>query len=199
MSAFDAYGPFARLIGLHRRWISCVGLLLVATTGCADLMRRRNQQPAMISNEDVAQIQPVVHAPAFTMSDVDATRQLAAGIYGVENGGWRWTAGEFSIVLAAPRGTSTRGADLLFGFYIPDAIMRRTGPVTLTAYLNDMEVGASTYAAAGAQRFSAKIPPELISQSPEVIDFHLDRNVPGGVLESRELGVIAHTVSLEHE
>jgi hypothetical protein len=190
---------FARLIGLHRRSISCFGLLLVATTGCADLMRRRNPQPEMISNEDVAQIQPVVHSHSFTMRNADATRQLAAGIYGVENSDWRWTAGEFSIVLATPRGDSTRGADFVFEFYIPDTIMRRTGPVTLTAYLNQAAIGATTYTAAGAQRFSAMTPPELIKQSPVVIDFHLDRNVPRGVLDTRELGVVALTVSLERE
>jgi hypothetical protein len=42
-------------------------------------------------------------------------------------------------------------------------------------------------------------PPELIKQSPVVIDFHLDRNVPKGVLDTRELGVVALTVSLERE
>jgi len=190
---------FARLIGLHRRSILFLGLLLGAATGCADHMRRPNPQPEIISNEDVAQIQPAVHSHSFTMRNVDATRQLAAGIHDVENNAWRWTAGEFSIVLATPRGASTRGADLVFGFHIPDAILRRTGPVTLTAYLNAAEVGARTYTAAGAQRFSAMIPPELLRQSPLAIDFHLDRYIPRGVLESRELGVVAYTVSLESE
>jgi hypothetical protein len=189
---------FARLIGLHRRWIWGLGLLLVATTGCTDLLRR-HPQPEVISNEDVAQRQPVVHAHSFTMRNPDETKQLAAGIYAVENSGWRWTAGAFSLVLATPRGAPARGATLVFEFDIVDAILRRTGPVTLTAYLNEMEVGAKTYGAAGAQRFSAMIPPELIRQSPAVIDFQLDRYVPGGVLEGRELGVIAHTVRLENE
>ena len=190
---------FARLIGLPRRWVSCFGLLVVATTGCSDLIRRRTAQPETISNGDVAQSQPVVHSHAFTMRNVDATRQLAAGIYGVENGEWRWTAGEFSIVLATPRGASTRGADLVFEFFIPDGNLHRTGPVTLTAYLNEVEIGATTYTTPGAQRFSAMAPPELIRQSPVVIDFHLDRNVPSGVLETRELGVVALAVSLRRE
>jgi hypothetical protein len=188
---------FARMIRLHRRSITVFGFLLVAIAGCADLTRRRNPQPEMISNDDVAQIQPVVYSHSFTMRNVDATRQLAAGIYGVENGAWRWTAGEFSIVLATPSGASTRGADLVFEFFIPDAFMRRTGPVTLTAYLNEAEIGAITYTAAGAQRFSAMILPELIKQSPVVIDFHLDRYIPGGELDTRELGVVALAVSLE--
>jgi hypothetical protein len=190
---------FARLIGLHRRSISCLGFLLVAATGCTDLTQRGIPQSGTISNEDVTQIQPLVHSQSFIMRNVDATGQLAAGIYGVENSDWRWTAGEFSIVLATPPGASTHGADLVFEFYIPDAIMPRTGPITLTAYLNEAEIGATTYATAGVQRFSAMTAPELIKQSPVVIDFHLDRDIPRGVLDARELGVIARSVSLERE
>jgi hypothetical protein len=192
--------PSGRFNALRGPSIWCGCLLLVATTGCGDLMlRRRAPQPEMISNEDVAQIQPVVHSQSFRMRNADATRQLAAGIYSVENSQWRWTAGEFSMVLATPRGASTRGAHLVFDFHIPDAIMRRTGSLTLTAYLNKTEIGASTYTAAGTQRFSAVIPLELVQQSPVVIDFLLDRNVPRGVLDDRELGVVALSVSLERE
>jgi hypothetical protein len=162
-------------------------------------MPRRNAQPEMISNEDVAQIQPVVHSRSFTMRNPDETRQLAAGFYGVENSDWRWTAGEFSVVLASPRGASTRGAHLVFEFDIPDVIMRRTGPVTLTAYLNEAEIGTTAYTGTGTQRFYAVAPPKLFKQTPVVIDFHLDRSVPGGVLDDRELGVVARTVSLERE
>ncbi len=190
---------FARLVELHPRSTSCLGLLLIAATGCTDLMQRRNPQPETISNKDVAQLQPVVHSHSFIMRDADAAGQLAAGIYGVENNNWRWTAGEFSIVLATPRGASTRGADLMFEFDIPDAIIRRTGPISLTAELNEVEVGARTFSAAGAQRFAAMIKPELITQSPVVIDFHLDRYIPRGVLEGRELGIVARAVSLEPE
>jgi len=189
---------FVRFIGLDRRLISCLGLLLIAGTGCTDAMRR-NPQPKVISNEDVVQIQPVVHSHSFAMRNIDATRQLAAGIYNVENGVWRWTAGNFGIVLATPHRASTRGANLMFAFYIPDAIMRRTGPITLTAYLNEAEVGATTYTTAGAQRFSAVIPADLMRQSPVAIDFHLDRYVPKVVLDPRELGVVADSVSLESE
>ena len=114
----------------------------------------------MISNEEAAQIQPVVHSQSFTMHNIDATRQLAGGVYAVENDKWRWTAGDFSIVLATPRMAAAHGANLVFAFDIPDAILRQTGPVTLSAYLNETAVGMTTYKTAGAQRFSAMIPPE---------------------------------------
>ena len=183
----------------HRHLVLCLGILAGAATGCANSTLRGNRQPEMILNRDVAQIQPVVHSRSFTMRDVDAMRQLAAGIYGVEDGKWRWTAGDFSVVLATPGKASTRGADLSFVFYISDPIVRRTGPITLTVYLNEAEVGEMTYTTAGIQHFSARIPPRLLAQSPVAVDFHLDRYVPAGVLENRELGVIADSVSLEGE
>jgi len=190
---------FLRFVGSHRRSIACLGLLSGAATGCEDV-RHRTAQSEIVSNDDVAQIQPVVHSHSFTMNNIDATRQLAAGIYGVENNRWRWTAGDFSIVLATPRTAPVRGADLVLTFYIPEAIVSRIGPVTLTADLNQMKVGMTTYKTAGAQHFSALIPQDLLTQSPAAIDFHLDRCVRAGVLESRELGFIIESISLEaHE
>src|SRR5690242_16265577 len=162
----------ARFIGLN------LGVLLLTGTGCMETMQPCKRQPEMISNEDVAEIQPAVHSHSFTMRNMDATWQLAAGIYNVENRSWRWTEGNFSIVLATPDQASRRGADLMLAFSIPDVVMRRTGPVTLTAYLNGAEVGTTTYRTSGTQRFSAPIPPDLMKQSPVAIDFHLDQYVP---------------------
>ena len=131
------------------------------------------------------------------MRDVDRARQLAGGIYGVENNAWRWTAGDFGLVLATPPGASSQGAHLVFAFNIPEVIIRRTGPVTLSAYVNGVEVGATTYSTAGSQNFSVVVPAALLSESPAGVDFHLDKRVPQGVLEGRELGVVALSVSLE--
>src|ERR1700733_10426528 len=110
---------FTRFVGSRRRLIACLGLVLGAGTGCADT-RHRTAPAEMISNKDAAQIQPVVHSHSFAMHDIDATRQLAAGIYAVEDNKWRWTAGDFSIVLATPRMAAAHGANLVFAFDIPD-------------------------------------------------------------------------------
>lgn len=174
-------------------------ILAGAGTGCANLTRRGSPQAETISDSDVAQIQPAGRSTTFSMRDVDAANQLAGGIYGLENNAWRWTAGDFGFVLATPRGASAHGAHLMFAFNIPDVIFRRTGPITLSAYVNGAEVGAKTYAAAGSQNFSAIVPPELLSQTPVGVDFHLDKSIARGVLEGRELGVIADRVGLEIE
>jgi hypothetical protein len=191
---------FARFVGLHRLVYSSLCLLLLgAGTGCTEFVQPRNSRPDTISNEDVAQIQPVIHSDSFTMNDLDMSRQLVAGVYPVESNRWRWTGGSFSILLASPHGAATRGANLVFAFYLPDAILHRTGPVTLTAYLNETEVGMKTFGAAGLQRFSARVKPELLRQSPAAVEFHMDRYVDRGVLEDRELGVIADSIGLESQ
>ncbi len=189
----------ARQIGLRRFSISFLILLVVSACGCAGRVRNENTTPGAISNNDVLQTQPVVRQQSFTMRNIDAAKQLAGGIYGIENKQYRWTAGAFSVVLATPSRASTRGANLEFKFYLPDVILSRTGPITLTAYLDGAEVGMARYGTAGPQRFSATIPPALLTESPVAVDFHLDPFVPAGTLEARELGVIADTISLENQ
>ncbi len=185
------------MAGSHRCFISCLCLLVGAGTGCADLAWRAKSQPKIITDADVVQSQSVVHSASFAMRDVDREGQLVGGIYAVENNAWRWTAGDFGLVLATPPGASSNGAHLVLAFNIPDVIIRRTGPVTLSAYVNGAEVGARTYIAAGSQNFSAIVPAGLLSESPAGVDFHLNKRVARGVLEGRELGVVAVSVSLE--
>lgn len=189
----------ARLVRVFRCCMSCLCVLAGVGTGCANLTRQSKPQSAIITNGDVAQTQPLVHSASFAMRNVDGARQLAGGIYAVENNAWRWTAGDFGVVLATPRGASARGAHLIFAFNIPDVIIRRIGPVTLSAYVNGAEVGARTYSTAGAQSFSAIVEPALLKSSPVGVDFHLNKRIPRGVLEGRELGVVADDVFLETE
>lgn len=185
------------MTGLQCCLISCLCILAGAGTGCGDIARRSQSQPETISNADVAQYQPVVHSASFAMRNVDTAGQLAGGIYAVEGNAWRWTAGDFGIVLAAPRGTSSKDAHLAFAFSIPDVIIRRTGPITLSACVNGSQVGAATYSTAGSEKFSAIVPAALLRESPVAVDFHLDKRIPSGVLEGRELGVVAESVGLE--
>lgn len=183
----------------HRCFIWCLCLLTGSGTGCTDLSRRAKPQPEIITNGDVAQSQPAVHTASFAMRNVDRARQLAGGVYSVEGNTWRWTAGDFSVVLATPDRASSHGAHLVLAFNIPDLIIHRTGPLTLSAYVNGAEVGARTYSTAGSQSFSAIVPAGLLSESPVGVDFHLDKPIPRGVLEARGLGVVAESVGLESQ
>ena len=46
------------------------------------------------------------------MSDPSAKHQLAKGFYQLEANAWRWTAGDFSVVLKTPPGAAQKGATL---------------------------------------------------------------------------------------
>src|SRR5438105_189836 len=48
------------------------------------------------------------------MNDSKAGAQLLSGFYPVENDGWRWTAGRFSVLLRTPLAAAQRGATLMF-------------------------------------------------------------------------------------
>lgn len=181
----------------HLCFISCLCILAATATGCGDLRQRAQSPTETITNADVTQNQPVVRSASFAMRNADSRSQLAGGIYAVEGNAWRWTAGDFGLVLAPPPGASSRGARLAFAFSIADVIIRRTGPITLSAYVNGAQVGAQTYSTAGAESFSVMVPAALLSESPVAVDFHLDKRIPSGVLEGRELGVIAESVGLQ--
>src|ERR1700722_3939843 len=54
------------------------------------------------------------------MNDPGAKEQLVRGVYGLESGTWRWTAGNFAVVLKTPPGASEKGATLTLNLLVSD-------------------------------------------------------------------------------
>lgn len=137
-------------------------------------------------------------APVLAMSDPQAATQLITGFYALEQNSWRWTAGRFSAVLAAPPRAEQTGGTLSFGFTIPDAIFSRLGPLTLTAASGGTVLHAETYKAAGKYTFHADVPAALLAAGSLKVDFALDKSIPPGTSgDRRELGVIASSLGIE--
>lgn len=137
-------------------------------------------------------------APALSslhMADPAAAAQLAAGFHGIEQSAWRWTQREFSVNLKAP--AASTAPQLKFRFAISPVVMERLKSLTLTASTGGNLIGSESYAAAGEYVFSKALPPAPPGGDTMQIDFELDRAVPAGDLETRELGVIAISVGLE--
>lgn len=153
----------------------------------------QNEEPAPAPT--VAAKPPV--ASVLAMNDPQAATQLITGFYAVEQNSWRWTAGRFSAVLAAPPGAERTGGTLSFGFTIPDAIFSRLGPLTLTAAAGGTVLRSETYKAAGKYTFHADIPAALLATGSVKVDFALDKSVPPGTAgDQRELGIIASSLGI---
>jgi hypothetical protein len=129
------------------------------------------------------------------MGDPKASAQLLKGFHGIENGSWRWTARNFSVLLRTPLAAAERGATLNFAFTVPDLVIRRLKNITLTASVNGMTLKSAEYTATGAYTLSADIPNSMLSAESVKVDFALDKSLPPDV-DVRELGVIATSVGI---
>lgn len=134
-------------------------------------------------------------ASMVRMADPAAKTQLISGFYAVENNSWRWTAGKFSALLRTPPGAAQGGATVTFAFTIPDIIVQKLGPISLTAMVNGMVLKTEQYEKPGTATFAADLLPAMLTTDSVKVDFVLDKSLPPGT-DKRELGVIATSVGI---
>lgn len=115
------------------------------------------------------------------------------GLYPVEQGGWRWTAREFSIRLPAAK---KRDNVLTAELNIPDPIVQKLGPMTLTARVGDHILAPETYAQPGGATYRRALPAEWITGDSVRIDFELDRALEPTPPERRVLGIVVSKIEV---
>jgi hypothetical protein len=135
-------------------------------------------------------------ASDLSMNSARTAKQLLTGFYNVENGAWRWTARSFSASLAVPPGAATKGGKLTFRFVFPDPAFQALHSVTLSAKVKDTVLALETYSTTGEHVYSRDIAAGDLAASPVRVDFALDKALPPGPVDIRELGVIAKQITL---
>jgi hypothetical protein len=141
--------------------------------------------------DDAPPEMPVELLSSFDVNDPRATVQLTRGFYELEGNTWRWTAPEFSVVLAAPAGPTLL---LEFKFTLPDVVFNETGPVTISASAGGAALPPQTFSTAGEHLYTADFP---APSGPAVaIDFKTDKHVTPGGADTRDLALIAQSVGL---
>ncbi len=134
------------------------------------------------------------------MSDPIAAPQLKSGFYGLESNLWRWTARTFSVILQPPRSAPKAGARLLFRCSAPEFTIARLHSITLSAAINDRPLEPETYTKSGECLYSREVPAEVFTRRPAgqaaIVEFALDRALPPGSGDLRELGLVAVSVGL---
>ena len=168
-----------------------VAAALILTASC-----RGKHSRTTVENEEPPEGGPRISS-ALKMNDPAAPAQLIKGFYGVESGTWRWTAKNFTAILRPPLTAAQRGATLTFALSIPDVVVQRLSSVTLTASSGTTKLKSETYSKPGSYTFSADVPPDLLIKDAITIDFALDKAIPPGSTDSRELGIIAIAIGLE--
>jgi hypothetical protein len=172
------------------RHAACCALVagLVLVGGC----KRQRKPPVARTDESGATLASFVH-----MADPKAAPQLLKGFHPIEQNAWRWTAGSFSVVLHPPVQAAEKGAVLNLKFAVPDPVIAKLKAVSLTASINGQPLGPETYTQPGEFTYSREVPAKLAFGDAVNIDFTLDKYLPPGDVDQRELGVIVTSVGLE--
>jgi hypothetical protein len=172
-----------------RRLIAFAGLALILALAPAACTKKKKAA----STGGAADGQP---ASVVNVADTNTSAQLTRGFYGVEADSWRWTMKNFSMALHPPKGADQKGATLQLSFAIPDVIFNRLGTLTLNARVNGVDVGSQTFDKAGAQTFKADVPSRALGAEVVAVDFSLDKALPPGEQDQRELGVVVSSAGL---
>jgi hypothetical protein len=130
------------------------------------------------------------------MSDPAAEPQLVRGFYGVESGSWRWTASKFAVTLRPPDGSAQTGAALQFQFSLPEVIVNKTGPVTLSVSVNGTALPPQTYSKPGEYTYTASVPAAALNTGTAAVEFSTDKVMPPSNGDKRELALVAVSVGL---
>jgi hypothetical protein len=177
-----------RRTGLSRRSATALVVCLLIN-GC----KRRNRKIRVEqTEEDSATLASVIH-----MSDTRAAPQLLKGFYGIEEKSWRWTMGQFAVALRPPRNAALNGATLHFKFTLPEAVLAKVKTVSLSASVNGTPLSRETYTQPGDFDYSRDVDAKLLAGDAVNVEFTLDKFLPAGSVETRELGVIATSVGFE--
>jgi hypothetical protein len=170
--------------------LSVFGLtfLVLAAPGC----KRKQPVKVEVIEEEAPKLATMLH-----VADPKAAIQLVKGFYELEQNTWRWTAGRFAVALRPPRGASDRGAVLQLRLVVADAVIDRLKSMTLKSRAGKQEFAPETYTKAGQYVYSRDVPASLLGGEVVTFEFQVDKALPPGAVEQRELALIVTTVGLE--
>lgn len=166
--------------------LSVTGILL---TGC----RGPESVPVeTIEEAPAAPLAPMVHA-----ADPKAAFQLVKGFYEIEQNAWRWTAREFSVTLRPPARADEKGAVLRLKLTVPDPVIAKLKSVQLSARVGEATLEPETYSKPGEYTYVRDVPATALGGDAVSVDFSLDKALPPGEVDQRELGIVFTSVGLE--
>jgi hypothetical protein len=164
-------------------------LLAIAALAPAGCKRRSHARAAPV--EDDSPLESVVN-----VADLEDAAQLIAGFHNVENNAWRWTMGHFSATLRPPEDSSLKGAVLELKGDVPSAVLKRLGPISLSATINGHTLYSETFSRAGAFTYSQEVPASVLSGDSARVDFAVDKALPPSGQDARELALVVTSIGL---
>jgi len=135
-------------------------------------------------------------ASTVRMGDRTMASQLAGGFYDIESNTWRWTMQKFAVNLRPPLHSAQRGAMLELHLTVPHPSIQKLGSLTLAAAIGGAALAPETFSKEGQYTYRRDVPANLLAGDAVRIDFQLDKAIPPGDVDQRELGIVASSVGL---
>jgi len=98
---------------------------------------------------------------------------------------------------ALGRWADANGATLMLKFVLPDVVVQKLGPVTLSAKIGSTTLTPEKFSTAGEQIYSRPVPAEALKADAVTVEFALDKALPPTGEDIRQLGVIVNMVGFE--
>jgi hypothetical protein len=160
--------------------------LLLATTAC-----KHPKVRARMTIEEEPRL-----ASSVRTGDPAAASQLASGFYDIEANAWRWTSRQFAVTLRPPAQAAQRGAVLELHLTVPRPSIARLKSLSLGASIGGAALAPETFTKAGDYTYRRDVPANLLAGEAVRIDFQLDKALPPGDVDKRELGVVVASAAL---
>lgn len=167
-------------------------LLIPTLALCAAACRKTEPDLSGYTEEEFPHL-----ASMIQVADPHAASQLLFGWHKVEQNAWRWTARRFAAVLRPPPGSTALGATLHFRLSVPEVVIRLLKFVTISGTIGGFRLSLETYLTPVDADYARDIPPGVLSGESVRVDFALNKAILPSQVDGRELGVIAHSLSLE--
>jgi tRNA (mo5U34)-methyltransferase len=114
--------------------------------------------------------------------------KLLEGWHPLEQNSFRWTSRQFSIELRKTMPLNARTFRLRF--HLPEAVVRASGPITIHAKVNGAAFAPETFSMEGEYSYTIDLGRRISKGGPLRIDFTVDKALPAGDLDTRELALI---------
>jgi hypothetical protein len=106
------------------------------------------------------------------MNDPDAPAHFLHDILDpVQAGTWRWTGQKPTLRFVLPRQPLKLKFVMEFG--LPPAVLKQTGPLTVTYFLNTHRIGQVTYTEPGLQSFEKPVDPTWLDDEDNIVTAEL--------------------------
>jgi len=169
---------------------SALVLLLAVLLSAAPACKRQRFRSQQTEEE------PARLASTVRMGDPLAAHQLMNGFYDIEAHAWRWTQRQFAVRLRPPSRAARNGASLEVHLTVPQPSIDKLQSLTLSSSIAGTALAPETYTKAGNYTYKRDVPASLLGGDSVRVDFQLDKAVPPGGGDLRELGIVVLSAGL---